>query len=784
MKRLCTLLCLFVLAMTGHAQIDQVTLTFSPVDGGSDVTVTASDNGSGLAPDGAISLVESTEYAVTVNLGDDQTTYEDQAEDIQFFFNPSEGLLSGDIQYDDAYANTLPIGFVSTWITTCLDEAANGSFTLQLQDLDGNKSANSTANDGTTVFAVTWDVTVNDDADAPACENEEEIITDVVLTFTPMNGGDVVTARAQDPDGEGVLPLEVIDDIELLESTEYVLTLSLTNEIEGEDITEEIEEEDDEHMFFFEFTDGLMQSPAGDGNADNREDEVNYQDFDDNSLPVGLETGWTTICTEEDLSGTFRIVLKHQPGVKSATSTIDDGSTDVDLTWTLNVSNDADAPSCENEEEIITDVVLTFTPMNGGDVVTARAQDPDGEGVLPLEVIDDIELIESTEYVLTLSLTNEVEGEDITEEIREEDAEHMFFFAFTDGLMQSPAGDGNADNRADAVNYQDFDENSLTVGLETGWTTICTEEDLSGTFRVILKHQPGVKSATSTINDGGTDVDLTWTLNVSNDADAPSCENEEEIITDVVLTFTPDGEGDVITARAQDPDGEGVLPLEVLDDIQLQENTTYTMTMSLTNEIEGEDITEEIREEDAEHMFFFAFTEGIFSSPTGDGNIDNRPDPVNYNDFDSNNLPVGLSTNWTTTAAMNSGTLRIVLKHQPEIKSETSTIDDGGTDVDLTWNVNTVVTNTQEVLAGQNAYLRIQPNPVVDQLQWVWTGDDVLQDFTMRILGANGQVVYEADSKDQPFVSTNNWTPGVYVMQVITSGQVHVQRFVKVSERQ
>jgi len=718
MKRLCTLLCLLAITVIGHTQIDQVTLTFSPVDGGSDVTVTASDNGSGLAPDGAISLVESTEYAVTVNLGDDQMTYEDQAEDIQFFFSPSDGLLSGDIQYDDTDANTLPIGFASSWITTCLDEAANGTFTLQLQDLDGNKSAGSTASDGTTVFSVTWDVTVNDDADAPACENEEEIITDVVLTFTPMNGGDPVTARAQDPDGEGVLPLEVIDDIELLESTEYVLTMTLTNEIEGEDITEEIEEEDDEHMFFFAFTDGLMQSPAGNGNADNREDDINYLDLDENDLPVGLETSWTTICTDEDLSGTFRVILKHQPGIKSASTTINDGGTDVDLEWTMNVSNDADAPACENEEEIITDVVLTFTPMNGGDPVTARAQDPDGEGVLPLEVIDDIELLESTEYVLTMTLTNEIEGEDITEEIEEEDDEHMFFFAFTDGLMQSPAGNGNADNREDDINYLDLDENDLPVGLETSWTTICTDDDLSGTFRVILKHQPGIKSASTTINDGGTDVDLEWTMNVSNDADAPACENEEEIITDVVLTFTPDGEGDVITARAQDPDGEGVLPLEVLDDILLQENTTYTMTISLTNEIEGEDITEEIEEEDEEHMFFFGFTEGIFSDPTGDGNVDNRPDPVNYNDFDSNNLPVGLSTDWTTTAAMNSGTLRIVLKHQPDIKSETSSINDGGTDVDLTWNVNTVVTSTNQVFTGRNSSVRIQPNPVRSQLQW------------------------------------------------------------------
>ena len=271
-------------------------------------------------------------------------------------------------------------------------------------------------------------------------------------------------------------------------------------------------------------------------------------------------------------------------------------------------------------------------------------------------------------------------------------------------------------------------------------------------------------------------------MNVNNDADAPACENEEEIITDVVLTFTPMDGGDVVTARAQDPDGEGALPLEVLDDILLQESTTYTMTMTLTNEIEGEDITEEIREEDEEHMFFFGFTEGIFSDPTGDGNIDNRPDPVNYNDFDSNNLPVGLSTDWTTTAAMNSGTLRIVLKHQPDAKTETSTINEGGTDVDLTWNVNTVVTSTQQVFAGRESAIRIQPNPVRSQLQWEWTGAPLKEQPAVRAVDISGQVVYQSEGLERSFINTNGWTPGVYILQLVTSEGMHVSRFVKTSE--
>ena len=171
------------------------------------------------------------------------------------------------------------------------------------------------------------------------------------------------------------------------------------------------------------------------------------------------------------------------------------------------------------------------------------------------------------------------------------------------------------------------------------------------------------------------------------DQDAPEAENEEEIITDVTLTFTPSAGGTAITASAQDPDGEGPEELEVTQDIELDANTTYVLTLELGNSIEGESITEEI-EEDDEHMFFFGWTSGLFTDPTGDGNIgtSNRDDPMNYNDYDDDDFPVGLSTTWTTGDAA-SGTFRVILKHQPDIKSATSTSANGESDVDITWDI-------------------------------------------------------------------------------------------------
>ena len=173
------------------------------------------------------------------------------------------------------------------------------------------------------------------DEDEPAIENEEEIITDVILSFVPVGGGTEVTAVAQDPDGEGPDDLVVLGAIDLALDTEYILEIELRNSLENVSLTEEVKEEAEEHMFFFGFSDAVIFSPPGDGNIDNRDDTIDYLDFDNNSQPLGLKTHWATEKTAA--SGTFRVVLKHQPGVKSASSGSGDGETDLDLTWNISV---------------------------------------------------------------------------------------------------------------------------------------------------------------------------------------------------------------------------------------------------------------------------------------------------------------------------------------------------------------------------------------------------------------------------------------------------------------
>ena len=184
--------------------------------------------------------------------------------------------------------------------------------------------------------------------DDPKKEDAPELITKVTLTFTPVSGGTPIVVSATDPDGEGVQDLAPEDEIILADGTTYDLSVELINELaapteEGYDISEEVKEEGDEHLFFYGWTSDLFSSPTGNGNIDSRADQVIYSDNDSKNLPIGLLTRWTTIDTGSAHShtmpttGTFRIVLKHQPGLKNGTSGVNIGETDMDITFSITI---------------------------------------------------------------------------------------------------------------------------------------------------------------------------------------------------------------------------------------------------------------------------------------------------------------------------------------------------------------------------------------------------------------------------------------------------------------
>jgi hypothetical protein len=180
----------------------------------------------------------------------------------------------------------------------------------------------------------------NNDDDAPEEENEVEVFTNVTLIFTNTDDiSDMVRASAQDPDGTGIQELQILDAITLAADTEYTLTYEILNALDPadvENIGDEILEENNEHQFFFSFTENVFSDPTGNGNIDTAADPINYNDQDENGNPVGLSTTWTTSSTASS-EGSFTVRLQHQPDVKTATSGSNDGDTDFALTFNLTI---------------------------------------------------------------------------------------------------------------------------------------------------------------------------------------------------------------------------------------------------------------------------------------------------------------------------------------------------------------------------------------------------------------------------------------------------------------
>ncbi|WP_425391708.1 hypothetical protein [Ekhidna sp.] len=181
--------------------------------------------------------------------------------------------------------------------------------------------------------------------------------------------------------------------------------------------------------------------------------------------------------------------------------------------FVVGCSDDDDHDHDHDGEEAINEVVLTFTPTGSGNEVSATWFDPDADGT-ENPTIGTIDLVAGVTYTLDIELSNTLEGEDKTSEIAAEADEHMFFFAFTNDIFSDPTGNGNIDNRSDAVNYEDEDDNGLPLGLETSWTTGSSTAS-SGTFQIILKHQPGLKTADSGVSVGGTDLDISFEININ-----------------------------------------------------------------------------------------------------------------------------------------------------------------------------------------------------------------------------------------------------------------------------
>jgi hypothetical protein len=179
-------------------------------------------------------------------------------------------------------------------------------------------------------------------SDNPLPENEEELITDVSLIFTEVDGngnpiGTPIEFTASDSEGLELGSNPGIEVVSLTVGKRYLLTIEIFNSVENENITEEIMEEADEHQFYFL---GTAFAPSSIGSPVLT---YTYDDEDDDGNPIGLR-GFVQVSSAPAFNNAqFRLVLRHDlnknfPGANNPNwenFVQAGGETDLDITFPL-----------------------------------------------------------------------------------------------------------------------------------------------------------------------------------------------------------------------------------------------------------------------------------------------------------------------------------------------------------------------------------------------------------------------------------------------------------------
>lgn len=155
------------------------------------------------------------------------------------------------------------------------------------------------------------------------------------------------------------------------------------------------------------------------------------------------------------------------------------------------------------------------------------------------------------------------------------------------------------------------------------------------------------------------------------DSDDPDIANEEELITTVTLTLTPnDTKEETVEVTYEDLDGDGGTEATITTGT-LVSDMQYDVSIELLNELESpaEDITAEVEEEADDHQFFFVIEEDLDLT-------------YSYNDEDSDGNPIGLSTSWVTGNA-SSGAVTVILRHEPTKPNDGLSDAGGETDIEI-----------------------------------------------------------------------------------------------------
>lgn len=168
-------------------------------------------------------------------------------------------------------------------------------------------------------------ISCNEDDDAPRIINEEELITTVEYTLVnDADASNVVVFNSEDSDGpDGPNPPNNIVTGMIQSGATYTGSVLFLNKTEfpAEDITEEVQEEDEDHeVFYLSPLTGL---------------QIDKLDRDPNGNPLGLRTSFTASAAG---MSNLTIVLRHLPNKPNdGTLTNAGGDTDTEVTFTFTV---------------------------------------------------------------------------------------------------------------------------------------------------------------------------------------------------------------------------------------------------------------------------------------------------------------------------------------------------------------------------------------------------------------------------------------------------------------
>jgi len=166
-----------------------------------------------------------------------------------------------------------------------------------------------------------------DDDDA----GEQEFITKVTIRLEEQGTQNVVNIIWNDPDGDG--RGDFVGTANIKSNRTYKGTVQLLNELATDpkerDMTKEIEEEADEHQFFYTFSNNLRPYAT-----------ITITDRDKRGLPLGLKFDLVTTALPggtASLTGSLNVVLSHYTTI-TKTGTNPGNEEDINITAPLSIS--------------------------------------------------------------------------------------------------------------------------------------------------------------------------------------------------------------------------------------------------------------------------------------------------------------------------------------------------------------------------------------------------------------------------------------------------------------